>query len=226
MGRDTKYDLFGFFRVRRSFCLSQNKIDNFLVTKKLKKMSTELLLERDLEENRNTRFHRLFQSGIGYGINLLPYLDRDEKRALCATSFDMHNSVHRDKLGKMLSNYYKFPLDPNNCACTPYLENKMYLVEINGKIHKMSAVKNKVWEFSGVDLTDKMYIYIHKDRVEKVEQIDVDVDTADFFDEEQNFMDICDRNSYKCSNCLFLGCVTGITINVCIFQQFSSCSIQ
>jgi len=189
-------------------------------------MSTESLLERDLlDENRMNRFHRLFQTGMGYGIIVLPYLDRNEKRALCATSFDTHNCVHRDKLGKMLSDYYKFPIDPNDCACiAAYLENKMYLVEINGKIHKMSVVKNEVWEFSGVELT-KMYIYIHKKRVEEVEQIDVNVDTADFFDEQQNFMDICDRNSYKCSNCLFLGCATGITINVCILQHLS-CSIQ
>ena len=180
-------------------------------------MSTELLLEKDeRDENRTSRFHRLFQTGLGHGVLVLPYLDRSERRAICATSYDMHTCIHRDKLGKILCNYYRFPIE----SVIPYLENKMYLVESEGKMRKMKAVKNDVWEFS----CEFTHIYIHKERVAKMEQIDLDVEVPDFFDEEQNFMDICDRHSYKCSNCLFCGCVTGIAINICIFQH--ACVIQ
>lgn len=182
-------------------------------------MSSELLLEETvtLNENRDNRFHRLFQTGFGHGINIFPYLDRAEKRVICATSFDMHNCVHRDKLGKLLSNYYRFSIEYSY----PYLEHKMYLVECEGKMYKMMAQKNESkWEFIGNVWTEKMYIYIHKKRVKEVEEIDLDVDTVDFFDEEQNFMDIFDRNSHKCSNCLFASCIFGIGINLCIFSNF------
>jgi len=179
------------------------------------------------QNNRKNRSSRVFQSGFGYGINVLPYLDREDKRTINALSFDTHETVHRDKLGKILKNYHRFVTDFEHSSVLAYIEpHKFYLLEYCGILYKIKGdmdwnshiTKNNV---------DKIYIYIHEKRVAQIENrlIDISEDTNDFFNDDENCSNILCQNS-KCSNCMISGYICGLTLNYLLFSQLQLCLIQ